>query len=1666
MKKSKKILAMILACTLCLSQGAILMNSRASGERPTTENLNKVMGKTYISYEMANINQGDAQGVVKFHFGELAKDAVTSILYYWVDSDGNNLEGYYHIMEFGEGFKSAISSTKNSVAEAENGFTFQQGAVIPYGAAGLKAVVTITLDDDSKVEKTVTDCEYITMVNGVQATDTTLPQYKKAVMDYTTDIDGEEVYQMFYLSDFHNYYGWDSTKGETYTTNTTVFVSDDGKSGSPQGKAVYGINKILEEDDKTIGIITTGDILNDSSNGRGDKGFIARGDYNSVLATYYQGGLMKYLNFFTNGNHDLVKAYTSQNGNQHMEFLANVYQSNKILLDAGKYAKVTGYEEPADYYYDFFAGRDHYIILSSPYEAGAYGTEQLTWLEALISADDASDSEVRTFIISHEPIYNAGIYATGSYMNDDQQVKGLIEAYSVNHKVVWISGHTHISYIDNIKNMAIGLDSNVSYIGLPYVLDTGLHSKRYYEAQGMQMKVYKDKLVMIGRILFDGSTYRTEAMPSAMYVIDYAEDVEVPAVSVEETGAKNNILTDGSVVRAVFSATNGTETYQWYAGGVAIEGATSAAYTIGAATPEGRLSVEVKTSDGGVYYGVAASRIGAIHIRTAEQLKMIGQEGYPLDGSYILDCDIDLGGEDWTPLAYNHSTKGYQYKTDTSFSGVLDGNGYTIRNMKAVSVDASHSYAGLFGVVSGNAQIKNIRFENCNVTATAGVSAYAGVVAGGFYPAPAGESLDNGVKVTNVAIENCIVVAKGRNLNNQITAGSVVGYGFCATLTDVWSDADVVALYNHTDIGVSKQVIAGGIVGSCYTGNANHLKMTNCMFAGTVDASRYYNKENGLTEEEQVSVRTGAMLGANTRGMQNPDAGYPSRAVITNCYYVSDYANVNTDNLRASNGTIKTAQELSSLVVEDLLLDSAYWFKGEALVKLKISPEYSSEVIKIYSVNELSKIGKSESYPLDASYMLMKDIDMSAYGNWTPIGYYIGTNAPSTSETLFTGIFDGNGHTIFNLSCNVDGGTGKTAFVSVGLFGTLKDAVVKNLRFVNCSFEAIGGGQGVYAGVVAGTTASTTSSNSQMKEYEALISNVMVETSTVNATMINQTSIMAASGGLVGFSDSGVRIQNCLVDADITGEVQLEAAGESNQIAAGGLVGASYSGKVWAANCIITGTLNTKYYTEGVTPTAAYQRQNSVLGLNSRAIANTAYDNGGVARATNCYYYDTLNVNGGNPRGVDAVPISEMEFAIRGVEAFGMDPDLWIHTGYKPVLKICGEEKFNGLPDVNTDGRVDIRDLVKLVKFEDNNATEGVFYRAANLIDDKVIDKNDIAALRQYLIGSTYIPLDEVMISLNQTNAAKFKLLGNTAANVNEFYMDYSYTGFAFEAYTEGNVTVDFRYSNNNSSFTYAKLAVIVDGGEPKIIEIREDGTYTIANVTLGNHTFEVIKITERTHDILKADKLSLKGVLKAVPADKELKMQFIGDSITAASGIVSYIGGNSDSEQAAQNILQGYAYQTAKNLDADLAIRARSGIKTGLSATALLPNKSVGGQAVIVEDDNYDIVVIGLGTNDNIASGRNTAEGLTNDVTKMLTNARIAYPSAKIVWIYGMMIQTDNDIIKGAIDAFNSAYGDNVYYFDGFTANNSGGSGHPNAAAHTRAAGQLADYVANTVLK
>ena len=72
-----------------------------------------------------------------------------------------------------------------------------------------------------------------------------------------------------------------------------------------------------------------------------------------------------------------------------------------------------------------------------------------------------------------------------------------------------------------------------------------------------------------------------------------------------------------------------------------------------------------------------------------------------LNGYYKLVADIDLSAVEWTPIG----------SEATPFTGVLDGNGYKIKNLTITTTVSN--IAGLFGVSSGT--IKNIMLEDVNI---------------------------------------------------------------------------------------------------------------------------------------------------------------------------------------------------------------------------------------------------------------------------------------------------------------------------------------------------------------------------------------------------------------------------------------------------------------------------------------------------------------------------------------------------------------------------------------------------------------------------------------------------------------------------------------------------------------------------------------------------------------------------------------------------------------------------------------------------------------------------------------------------------------------------------------------------------------------------------------
>jgi hypothetical protein len=116
----------------------------------------------------------------------------------------------------------------------------------------------------------------------------------------------------------------------------------------------------------------------------------------------------------------------------------------------------------------------------------------------------------------------------------------------------------------------------------------------------------------------------------------------------------------------------------------------------------------------------AAGSPAAIPIGSYAEFQLINTDAATLGGSYKQEADLDLMGEEWTPVGnYGISTAYY-------FSGQFDGGGHAIANLK---ITGSNDYVGLFGSVDGG-NISKVCINSGSVSGGNQVGGVAGINSG------------------------------------------------------------------------------------------------------------------------------------------------------------------------------------------------------------------------------------------------------------------------------------------------------------------------------------------------------------------------------------------------------------------------------------------------------------------------------------------------------------------------------------------------------------------------------------------------------------------------------------------------------------------------------------------------------------------------------------------------------------------------------------------------------------------------------------------------------------------------------------------------------------------------------------------------------------------------
>ncbi len=278
-------------------------------------------------------------------------------------------------------------------------------------------------------------------------------------------------------------------------------------------------------------------------------------------------------------------------------------------------------------------------------------------------------------------------------------------------------------------------------------------------------------------------------------------------------------------------------------------------------------------------------------------------------------------------------------------------------------------------------------------------------------------------------------------------------------------------------------------------------------------------------------------------------------------------------------GTGEFSQSVGSLATCTAYSFSAYAHNSQGysygtVSSFSTTPEGTGTEIDPYLISNLAELNwiaeqvnavTDNSYVFTGKYFIQtEDIDASptstwfpngsgGYYGWMPIGFYDMVNNVGSS---FSGIYDGQGHTISGLYIN------RLDLACVGVFGQVSAGTIKNLGITGASITGGGTSNGTYIGALSGylyegVLIDNCYSTGSVSGYDVVGGLIGQDDGTGGANTItncfstcNVTVANADAGGLIGYSDAST-IRNCYASGTISG------GNTGDRI--GGLIGKNYS---------------------------------------------------------------------------------------------------------------------------------------------------------------------------------------------------------------------------------------------------------------------------------------------------------------------------------------------------------------------------------------------------------------------------------------------------------------------------------------------------------------------------
>ncbi len=572
--------------------------------------------------------------------------------------------------------------------------------------------------------------------------------------------------------------------------------------------------------------------------------------------------------------------------------------------------------------------------------------------------------------------------------------------------------------------------------------------------------------------------------------------------------------------------------------------------------------------------------------------------GYEL----LNDLDFDTDGDDVADAPYaSLSPLG-------NYTSTFNGNGHTIANLSA-SATGTNTRGGLFAELGSGGAISAVGLVNPTVSSTGNLSRTGGLVgesngtisavfvSGGTVTSNGEDAFTGGVVGrNNGTIRAAYATASVSNSNREYSdAGGLVGNNQNGTVIASYAAGSVTGGGNGTELGCLVGKNTGGGLNGTITNS--YWDSTLCTHTGGGGAG------HSTTDLQTPTGYTGiySLWNLNLDGVTGGDdpwyfggaSDYPVlqyglNAVATYRLRNPGAATKDYDDDNNNLIDVKTLAQLDAIRYDlngdGAVIGAGAVAYGEAFPGLTTGMGCPDACMGYELLQNLD-------FDNDNSGAVDSDDD---YPNWVPIG---------TTAVPYTAAFDGNNHTISNLTIAAE------SLGTVGLFGTVRGAI-SGIGLPDATLT--GGAANVAIGALVGSleTAGTVTSS--------------WTTGSVSSTFTGADE--KSAGGLVGYNQGAVRASYSEATVNVTNT--------ATTVRAGGLVGRLHGGTVtasYATGDVTGGTGNTTYvgglagYLSGTSPTitASYSTGTPQAG----GTANIGGLTGNTASGVTASYWDTTTTS-------------------------------------------------------------------------------------------------------------------------------------------------------------------------------------------------------------------------------------------------------------------------------------------------------------------------------------------------------------------------------------------------------------------------------------------------------